>query len=158
MLTQACLMLKPMPSSAPRTSARFLGPALLPCFLAPQGLCLSKPLKASLSASLPHELPPESLSDCPSWPLGPGCWYRAGRASRVGTTSAALSGACVSPVIGTQQSLQAPESPQGHGPSAWQSGWLRTLSGSRCVRAASDWEPEDLEEPWGLGGCWSGLV
>lgn len=125
----------------PKAWARLLGPALLPCSLASQGLCLSRPLEASLSASSSRRAPSHSAR-APA--LGPGCWCRAGRASHMGATSAVLSGAFVSPVIGTQRSLQAPESPQGHEPSPQQSGRQRTLSGSRCVRDASGPMPEDL--------------
>ena len=68
-LTRICPTLKPMLSSTsrpgcplascavPRARARLLGPALPRCPSAPQGLCLSKPLQASLSACSPHKLP-----------------------------------------------------------------------------------------------------
>lgn len=51
---------------APRAWARLLGPALPPCSLAPQGLRLSEPLEASLSAFLPLWAAPGSLSDAPA--------------------------------------------------------------------------------------------
>lgn len=57
-----------------------------------------------------------------------------------------------SPAMGTQQSLQAPESLRGPGPSPWQSDRPRMLSGSRCGWAASGLVPG---EPSGLRGCWA---
>lgn len=46
----------------PKAWARLLGPALLPCSLAPQGLCLSRPLEASLSTSSSPRAPSHSVS------------------------------------------------------------------------------------------------
>lgn len=54
---------------------------------------------------------------------------------------AALSGAFVSPVIGSQPPLQAPETRRGYVPSPWQGSRLRTLSGSRCARGVSGLVP-----------------
>lgn len=64
----------------------------------------------------------------------------------------------VSPVIGSQPSLQAPETQGGPGPSPWQSLGLRTEWKQMCLGPHLAWcreeaEQEEPEGASGLGGC-----